>query len=238
MSEELLRIENLNASYGTVQVLWDVSMSIKAGGITSLVGANASGKSTIVNCITGLHTDLLGSIKFKGNEIIKHSANEIVELGITQIPEGRKLFQAMSVEENLEMGAYTKKAWANKRKTIEYVYDLFPILKVRRKQTASSLSGGEQQMCAIARGLMSEPELIILDELSLGLAPKIVVNLFEILVEVSANGKTILLIEQDTKNSLAVSNYAYVLENGRVVMNGISKDLLNNEQLKKAYLGM
>jgi branched-chain amino acid transport system ATP-binding protein len=238
MSEPLLCIENLNAYYGNVQVLWDIDMTINEGGIVSLVGANAGGKSTIVNCITGLHTDKTGSIIFKGKDISKCPANEIVELGITQVPEGRKLFPAMTVEENLEMGAYSKKAWNDRRETIEEVFSLFPRLRERRKQLANSLSGGEQQMCAIARGMVSKPTIMIIDEMSLGLMPQIVSELFQIIKKIASQGMTVILIEQDTKNSLKTSDYAYVLETGRLVMDGESETLLNDERLVKAYLGM
>lgn len=234
----MLELNNVNVYYGDVQALWDVSMSIEKGDIVALIGANASGKSTTINAISGVVKPSSGSIKFKGNETTKLSPPEIVELGISQVPEGRRLFPIMTVLDNLELGAYTGRARKNTKNRLEHVFDLFPVLEQKKSQLAGSLSGGEQQMCAIGRALMSEPELLLLDELSLGLAPIIVIKLFEIVKNIASQGTTILLVEQNVKHSLSISDYAFVLENGRMTLQGKANELISNPELKRAYLGL
>jgi branched-chain amino acid transport system ATP-binding protein len=234
----LLKLENVNVFYGEFQALWDVSLEIKEGEITALVGANAAGKSTTINTISGLLKPASGKITFKGKEIHKMDPHEIVEEGIIQVPEGRKLFNYMTVEENLELGAYSKRAKKDMKKNLEMVYNLFPDLRSRKKQLAGNMSGGQQQMCAIGRGLMGNPNLLIIDELSLGLAPILVQKLLVTLQEIRKQGITILLVEQNVKQSLRISDKAFVLENGRMTLSGNAQELMDDPYLKKAYLGM
>lgn len=234
----MLKVEKINLSYGEVQVLWDVSLDVKPGQITALVGANAAGKTSTIKAISGLEKISSGRITFDGKEIHKMEPHEIVEEGIIQVPEGRKLFSFMTVQENLELGAYSKRARQHFKKNLEYVYELFPVLSERRKQLAGSMSGGQQQMCAIARGLMASPRVLMIDELSLGLAPILVQNLFKTMQEIVKRGITVLLVEQNVRQSLAISKEAYVLENGRIAMAGEVDVLVNDPHLRKAYLGM
>ena len=234
----MLKVNNINVFYGKLQALWDISFRVEEGEIVALVGANAAGKSTIINSISGLLRPASGTIEFLGKETIGLPAHHIVEAGITQIPEGRKLFPNMSVRENLELGAYTKQAWDKMDETIEDVYRLFPILKERIKQQARTLSGGEQQMVAIARGLMSRPKLYMLDEPSQGLSPVLVSEVFDIINNLHEHGTTILLVEQNVERTLEVADRAYVLENGRIVLEGKGKELMENKHVKKAYLGL
>ena len=234
----MLKVNNLNVLYGKLQALWDVSFRVEEGEIVALVGANAAGKSTLLNSISGLLRPASGTIEFLGKEINGLAAYQIVEAGISQIPEGRKLFPSMSVRENLELGAYTKQAWDKRDETIEDIYQLFPILKERIKQQARTLSGGEQQMVAIARGLMSRPKLYMLDEPSQGLSPVLVSEVFDIINNLHEHGTTILLVEQNVERTLEVADRAYVLENGRIVLEGKGKELVENKHIKKAYLGL
>ncbi|WHZ05252.1 ABC transporter ATP-binding protein [Neobacillus sp. YX16] len=234
----MLKLENINLFYGEIQALWDLSLEIKEGEIAALLGANAAGKSSTINAISGLEKITSGQITFLGKEIHKMSPHEIVEEGIIQVPEGRKLFNYMTIQENLELGAYSKRARKDFKKNMKMVYDLFPILEERKKQFAGDMSGGQQQMCAIARGLMASPKLLIIDELSLGLAPILVQKLLRALVDINKTGLTILLVEQNVKQSLAISKEAYVLENGRLALSGNAEKLLDDPHLKKAYLGM
>lgn len=234
----MLKIENLSVSYGDVPVLWDVSIDIEEGQLVALIGANAAGKSTTINAICDLVKKTSGRILFQGQDITKLPTYQIVELGITQVPEGRRLFPNMTVLENLELGAYTPRARKKMKDTLEKVFNLLPDLKERQKQLAGSLSGGQQQMCAIGRGLMSCPSLLMLDELSLGLAPLVVKSLFKLIADIAKQGTTILLVEQNVIHSLSIADTAYVLENGRIVMHGKAKELAKNPELKKAYLGM
>jgi branched-chain amino acid transport system ATP-binding protein len=235
---ELLRINSINVYYGKVQVLWDVSLEVNKGEIVTVVGANGAGKTTLMRTISGLIRPSTGTIIFKNKRIDNVPPHQIVELGITHIPERRHIFPKMTVLENLEMGAYTKRARNFISDTLEQVFNLFPILYERRKQKAWSLSGGEQQMLAIARGLMSRPELLLMDEPSLGLAPKLVSQIFDLVVQLCNQGVTILLTEQNVHQALEISNTSYVLENGKVVLQGPSKELINNDYVKKAYLGI
>ncbi|WP_042346977.1 ABC transporter ATP-binding protein [Bacillus massiliigorillae] len=234
----MLKLENVNLFYGEIQALWNLSLEVKEGQIVALLGANAAGKSSTINAISGLEKAQSGRITFFGKEIQKLDPHEIVEEGIIQVPEGRKLFNYMSIEENLELGAYSKRAKKDYKKNLRMVYDLFPILEERKKQFAGEMSGGQQQMCAIGRGLMANPKLLIIDELSLGLAPILVQKLLKALVEINKTGLTILLVEQNVQQSLAISKEAFVLENGRLALSGEASKLINEPHLKKAYLGM
>lgn len=234
----MLSIKNIDVFYGDVQVLQQVSLEIEQGEIISLVGSNAAGKSTTINAISGINPCRQGSIEYRGQVISNMAPNKIVDLGVVQVPEGRKLFPEMTVLENLELGAYTPHARKQRKDTLEMVFGMLPKLKEREKQLAGSLSGGEQQMCAIGRGLMAKPELLMLDEPSLGLSPVMVQTVFKIVEDIKKQGITVLLVEQNVKHSLKVSDRGYVLETGRLVMEGTGDKLLNDEYLKKAYLGI
>jgi branched-chain amino acid transport system ATP-binding protein len=234
----MLDVSNINTFYGRIQALWGVSLKINKGEIVALVGANGAGKTTLLNTISGVLRAASGSIKFLGKRIDGLRSHAIVELGISHIPEGRKLFPDMSVRENLEMGAYTKGVWKQKQQTLDEVYELFPVLKVRAGQLAKTLSGGEQQMVAMGRGLMSRPKMCMLDEPSSGLAPIIVMEIFEIIQGLHKKGIAMFLIEQDVQQTLEIADRAYVLENGHVTLSGKSKTLLKKEVIKKAYLGL
>ena len=234
----MLEVRNLDMFYGRIQALWGVSLNIDAAEIVALVGANGAGKTTLLNTISGLLQPDSGSIEFLGKRIDGLQSHAIVELGMSHIPEGRKLFPDMSVRENLEMGAYSKRVWQNKQETLDEIYQLFPILKARQGQLARTLSGGEQQMVAIGRGLMSRPRLCIIDEPSSGLAPLVVDEIFRIIQRLSDQGIAIFLIEQNVQQTLEIAERAYVLENGRVVLEGESAKLLQEELIKKAYLGL
>jgi branched-chain amino acid transport system ATP-binding protein len=234
----MLEVSNLDTFYGKIQTLWGVSLTINEAEIVALVGANGAGKTTLLNAISGLLRPAAGSIEFLGRRIDGLPSNAIVELGMSHIPEGRKLFPDMSVRENLEMGAYSKRVWKHKQETLDEVYQLFPILKLRQRQLARTLSGGEQQMVAIGRGLMSRPKLCIIDEPSSGLAPMVVDEIFEIIQRLSAQGIAVFLIEQNVQQTLEIAERAYVLENGRVIRTGESERLLQEEFIKKAYLGL
>jgi len=234
----MLEVNELNTFYGNIQALWNISARIDEGEIVALVGANGAGKTTLLNTITGMLVPVSGSVTFLGKKIDGKKPHAIVELGVSHVREGRKLFPDMTVQENLEMGAYSKRARKNKRETLERVYQLFPKLKDRSSQLARTLSGGEQQMVAIARGLMSKPRLCIIDEPSSGLAPLIVTELFEIIKGLRNEGIAIFLVEQDVQRTLEVADRAYVIENGRFIMEGKSQELLHQDLIKKAYLGL
>jgi branched-chain amino acid transport system ATP-binding protein len=238
MGMSFLEVHNINVFYGDVQVLEDVSLSVTKGEIVSIVGSNASGKSTTINAICGLLPVSSGEIHFLGNRIENRELHEIARMGIAQIPEGRRLFPYMSVYENLAIGAYAPRARASEGKSLEEVYALFPALKERRSQMAVTLSGGEQQMVAIGRGLMARPEILILDEPSLGIAPILVKEIFEKITQINKKGTTILLVEQDVALSLNLSDHGYVLENGSITLEGGGKELLANPQIRESYLGM
>jgi len=233
----MLKIKGLDAGYGDVQVLWDISLEIQPGEVVALVGSNGAGKSTLLKAISGLLRSTAGQIVFQDRPIEHLKSERIVARGITQIPEGRRLFPQMSVEENLLMGAYMRRD-GNIPDDLAWVYRLFPVLRERRAQLAGSLSGGEQQMCALARGLMSRPQLLLIDEMSLGLAPIIVDDLIEIVKEINKQGTTILLVEQDVQLALENSTRGYVLETGHIALSGPSAELLNNPEVRKAYLGL
>jgi len=234
----VLEISNLDVFYGKSQALRDISLTINEGEIVALVGTNGAGKTTLLNTISGLLRPTSGSIDFLGKRIDRLAPHKIMKLGICQIPEGRKLFSDMTVRENLEMGAYTSKAWKRKKETLEQVYQVFPVLKERRKQSAKKLSGGEGQMVAIGRGLMSNPKLCMFDEPSYGLAPKLFSEVLGIVKQLREQGITIFLVEQNVRQTLETADRAYVLDNGEIVLEGKGKDLLKDEQVKKAYLGL
>ena len=234
----MLKVNNISVFYGRRQALWDVSFRIEEKEIVALVGANAAGKTTILNTISGLLRPASGTVEFLGRRIDKMSAYLIVEAGISHIPEGRKLFPDMTVRENLELGSYVNRVQSKREETLAQVYQLFPILKERAGQLARTLSGGEQQMLAIARGLMSRPRLCMLDEPSLGLAPILVMELFEIIETLREQGTTILLVEQNVRHTLEIADRAYVLENGAIVLEGKGKGLLQEKHIKEAYLGL
>ena len=233
----MLEVDKINVYYGDIHILWDVSFKVNKGELVSIVGSNGAGKTTILKTVCGILHPRTGTIKFLGQEIHSLPPEKIVELGVTLIPEGRRLFTQMTVEENLLIGAYNKRARDSIEDSLEWVFQLFPILKERRKQMAGTLSGGEQQMLAIARGLMSKPKLLMLDEPSLGLAPKLVVTIFKTIEELKKEGITLLLVEQNVYLALQTANRAYVLENGRIVLSGKSSDLLHDKRVKEAYIG-
>ncbi len=234
----MLEVSNIDTFYGKIQTLWGVSLKINEAEIVALVGANGAGKTTLLNTISGLLRPASGNIEFLGKRIDGLKSHAIVELGISHIPEGRRLFPDMSVRENLEMGAYTKRVWKQKQEIFDKVYQLFPILKARQGQLARTLSGGEQQMVAMGRGLMSRPRLCIIDEPSSGLAPMVVDEIFQIIQGLRDQGIAIFLIEQNVQQTLETADRAYVLENGRVILAGESKELLQEELIRKAYLGL
>ena len=233
----MLKISKLNAFYDNVHALKGIDLEIEKGEIVSLIGSNGAGKTTTLSCITGLVHARSGSIVYKEMDITNYQTHKIVGLGISLSPEGREVFPELSVEENLKLGMYSKKDTKNSNNSYARVYELFPRLKERTQQTAGTLSGGEQQMLAIGRALMSEPELLLLDEPSMGLAPNLVLLIFELIREINKQGVTILLIEQNANMALRISNRAYVLETGRIALSGDSSTLLTDENIKKAYLG-
>lgn len=234
----MLQVDRINVFYGDIQALREVSLSASAGEIASIVGGNGAGKTTTLKTISGLLRPASGSVIFQKVEIHALPPHRIVEMGISQVPEGRRIFPRMSVMENLHMGSHVPEARKRRENTLTWIFSLFPILQERRKQFAGTLSGGEQQMLAIARGLMSRPKLLILDEPSSGLAPILVKEIFEIITEINRLATTILLVEQNVQRSLSISHRSYVLENGAVVLQGEGKELLKNEYMMKAFLGM
>ncbi|MCM0083406.1 ABC transporter ATP-binding protein [Geomonas sp. Red32] len=234
----MLKIEKLNFSYDDLKVLWDIDLEVHQGEIVTVVGSNGAGKSTMLKNISRLVRPNSGTITLQGEEINKLESHQVVERGIVQVPEGRKIFPEMTVRENLRMGSFIKSARANREENIERVFNLFPRLKEREKQLGGTMSGGEQQMLAIARGLMTNPKVLLLDEPSLGLSPLLVGNIFEIITEINRQGMTILLVEQNVYQSLRIAHRGYVLETGRVVLTGKGEDLLNDPHVRKAFLGM
>ena len=234
----LLSVKNLYAYYGDVQALRSISLNVDSGQIVTLVGANAAGKSTTLNCISGIIGRKKGEIEFLGQRIDRIAAHRTVDLGLVQVPEGRRVFPFMSVMENLEMGCYPAKVRARKKENLIRVLDLLPILQDRRRQLAGSLSGGEQQMLAVGRGLMAEPKLLMLDEPTLGLAPIFVEKIFELIGGIRAQGIPVLLVEQNVQHALSIADFGYVMENGSIVMEGTGRRLLQDERLTRAYLGI
>ena len=233
----MLEVKNLSVSYGAIEAVKDISFTVNDGEIVSLIGANGAGKTTTLHTITGLVPAKSGSVMYNGVDLLKTHNNKIVTLGMAHIPEGRHVFTRMSVEENLEKGAFSLKDQSDLKKDLDMVYGLFPRLKERRNQKAGTLSGGEQQMLAMGRALMSHPKTILMDEPSMGLSPKLVKEIFSIIRKLHEQGITILLVEQNAKMALSIADRAYVLETGRITMEGDAKELLNNEQVRKAYLG-
>jgi branched-chain amino acid transport system ATP-binding protein len=236
--EVMLQVEGVDVAYGDVQVLWGVSFEVREGEILVLVGANGAGKSTTLKTISALLTPSAGRILFQGQPIQALKPYEILALGVAQVPEGRRLFGEMTVEENLLMGSLSPHAKAKRKQTMEWVYELFPRLKERRRQPAGTMSGGEQQMAAIGRGLMSLPKLLMFDEPSLGLSPLLTEHIFELIKKVNSEGLTVLLVEQNVHHTLAMCDRAYVLENGSIVLTGGGQELLANPHVREAYLGV
>jgi len=235
----MLKVNNIDVFYGDLQVLWDISFEVKEKEILVLIGANGAGKSTTIKTVSSLLTPIKGSIEFNGTRLDQLPPHKIIGYGIVHVPEGRRLFPEMSVEENLIMGTLHREAKSKRMETMAYVYGLFPRLKERRKQMAGTLSGGEQQMLAVGRGLMSLPKLMMFDEPSLGLAPILVQEIFGMIRRINKEeGVTILLVEQNVRQTLAMCNRAYALENGRVVLEGTGQELMSNEHVRQAYLGI
>jgi branched-chain amino acid transport system ATP-binding protein len=233
----MLTINNLDVYYGVIQAIKNISFEVNEGEVIALIGANGAGKTTILHTITGLVTAKSGSVMFEGNDLTKIPAHKIVSLGMAHVPEGRRIFAELTVLENLKMGAYTRTDKKEIADTIEKIYRRFPRLEERKNQIAGTLSGGEQQMLAMGRALMSQPRIILMDEPSMGLSPIFVSEIFDIIKEISQSGTTVLLVEQNAKKALSIANRAYVLETGKIVLEGEADKLMNNESVKKAYLG-
>ena len=235
--EALLHVNNIDVFYGNLQVLWDISLEVRSGEMVAIAGANGAGKSTLLKTISGLMHPVRGSIHFNSREITHLNAHEIVNLGISQVPEGRKPFPEMTVLQNLVIGSYSQKARTLRNKNLAKVYEFFPLLKKRKNQLAKTLSGGEQQMLVIGRGLMSNPRILIIDEMSLGLSPIFVRELFGVLHDIKAQGITILLVEQNVWQTLHEADRAYIIETGRLVLSGNARDLCEEEEVRNAYFG-
>jgi len=233
----MLEIKDIEVFYGMIQAIKGISFEVNEGEVIALIGANGAGKTTILHTITGLLSPKKGTVMFEGKDITKVPAHKIVSLGMAHVPEGRRVFAELTVYENLKMGAYTRKDKAEITETLEMVYKRFPRLKERKNQLAGTLSGGEQQMLAMGRALMSHPKIIVMDEPSMGLSPIFVNEIFDIIQEVSKGGTTVLLVEQNAKKALSIADRAYVLETGKIVLEGDAKELMNDDSIKKAYLG-
>ncbi|MBQ3603645.1 MAG: ABC transporter ATP-binding protein [Clostridia bacterium] len=233
----LLEINDLHVNYGMITALKGISFEVNEGEVIALIGANGAGKTTTLHALTGLIPAKSGSIKLNGTELTKVPAHKIVEMGMAHVPEGRRIFQHLSVLDNLKLGAYTRKDKANIEKDMQMVYERFPRLAERKSQIAGTLSGGEQQMLAMGRALMSNPKIIVMDEPSMGLSPILVSEIFDIITSIRKDGTTVLLVEQNAKKALAIADRAYVLETGNIVLSGNASDLINDESIKKAYLG-
>lgn len=233
----MLRIENVNVSYGSIHALHDISLTVNDGEVVSLIGANGAGKTTTLHTITGLKGATDGVIEYAGKDLRRMDPSHIIRIGMAHVPEGRHVFTQMSVQENLEMGSYIMNDKSQIKKNMDMVYEYFPRLLERKKQLAGTLSGGEQQMLATGRALMSNPRIVLMDEPSMGLSPLLVKEIFHIIKTLHQNGITVLLVEQNAKMALAVSDRAYVLETGRISMSGKASELLANDNIKKAYLG-
>ena len=236
--EPLIRIEELSAGYGDVRVLWGIELTVEAGEIACIVGPNGAGKTTLLRTVSGLVAASAGRITFEGKPLAGASADEIIARGIAHVPEGRRLFRGLSVRDNLLLGAYLRRDAAQTRRDLDYVLSLFPILRERARQDATTLSGGEQQMCAIGRGIMSRPKLLMIEELSLGLAPRLIERLSEALIEINRGGITILLVEQDVLTAFELARHAFVVETGRVTMQGTTAALAQDPAIRQAYLGI
>ena len=233
----MLKVDNINLYYGVIHALKNISLEVKQGEIVTLIGANGAGKTSTLRAISGLEPLKSGSITFKESSLNKIPANKIVSLGLSHVPEGRRVFSDLTVRENLELGAYLRKDKNNIKEDMEMVFSKFPRLKEREKQQSGTLSGGEQQMLAIGRALMNRPEMLILDEPSMGLAPLIVKDIFDTIVEINKSGTTILLVEQNANMALSIADRAYILETGCIIKSGDAKELLNDDSVKSAYLG-
>lgn len=233
----MLTLENIVTHYGNIQALKGITLDVKQGEIVTIIGANGAGKTTALKTICGLVPATSGKVCFEDKDITHKTTSDIVEAGIAMVPEGRRVFPRMTVLENLQLGAYLNKNRQEVKNDLEKVFKLFPILKNRIKQISGTLSGGEQQMLAIGRALMARPKLLLLDEPSMGLAPKIVANIFDIIMEINRDGTTILLVEQNARMALSIANKGFVIETGKIVLQDTAENLLNNEQVKKAYLG-
>ena len=237
MKDAFFQVEGLDAGYGDIQVLWDVDIHVGAGEIVCIVGSNGAGKSTLLRLISGLIKPQNGRIRIREKDLTPATPDQVLDAGIAHVPEGRRLFSAMSVKNNLLMGAYLRRD-KDIEKDLEFVFNIFPILGERRKQDAGTLSGGEQQMCALARGIMSRPALLMIDELSLGLAPLVVENLSDALLEINKSGISILLVEQDVMIAFELAQRGFVLESGRIILSGPTADLQNDAMVREAYMGM
>ena len=237
MAEPMLKIDNIDVYYGAIHALKGISLEVKEGEIVTLIGANGAGKSTTLRTISGLLKPKTGSITFLGQDIAGVRAHEIVKKGISQVPEGRRVFAEMTVMENLDLGAFVRKDKAGIQQDLKHVFELFPRLEERKNQSAGTLSGGEQQMLAMGRALMSRPKLLLLDEPSMGLAPLLIKEIFNIIVDINKSGTTVLLVEQNANMALSIANRAYVLETGRITLSGKAQDLAASEDVRKAYLG-
>ena len=233
----MLEVRDLQVYYGMIHAIKGISFDVNQGEVIALIGANGAGKTTTLHTITGLLAPKSGSVLFEGKDITKVPAHKIVSMGMAHVPEGRRVFAELSVYENLKMGAYTRKDKAEIQETLEMVYKRFPRLEERKNQLAGTLSGGEQQMLAMGRALMSHPKIIVMDEPSMGLSPIFVNEIFQIIQDVSKSGTTVLLVEQNAKKALSIADRAYVLETGKIVLEGDAKELMNNDSIKKAYLG-
>ena len=237
MAEPMLKIDNIDVYYGAIHALKGISLEVNEGEIVTLIGANGAGKSTTLRTISGLQNPKTGSITFLGQSIAGVRAHEIVKKGISQVPEGRRVFAEMTVMENLDLGAFVRKDKAGIQQDLKHVFELFPRLEERKNQSAGTLSGGEQQMLAMGRALMSRPKLLLLDEPSMGLAPLLIKEIFNIIVDINKSGTTVLLVEQNANMALSIANRAYVLETGRITLSGKAQDLAASEDVRKAYLG-
>lgn len=233
----MLEVKNIEVYYGVIQAIKGISFEVNEGEVIALIGANGAGKTTTLHTITGLLSPKKGSVLFEGQDITKIPAHKIVSLGMAHVPEGRRVFAELSVYQNLRMGAYTRKDKTEIEETLQMVYQRFPRLEERKNQLAGTLSGGEQQMLAMGRALMSKPKIIVMDEPSMGLSPILVNEIFDIIKAVSAGGTTVLLVEQNAKKALSIADRAYVLETGKIVLEGDAKELMNDDSIKKAYLG-
>jgi branched-chain amino acid transport system ATP-binding protein len=235
---KVLEVKNISVYYGDIQALWDVGFNVEEGQLVTILGTNGAGKTTTLKTISGLLQPRSGQIRFNGEVVSGMPVHEVADSGISLVPEGRQLFPQLNVEDNLRMGSYLKRTKENREKNLKYVYDLFPVLADRKNQEAQTMSGGEQQMLAIGRALMQEPKLIMFDEPSLGLSPLLVQEVFGIISDLSRQGKTILLVEQNVRQALKISDYSYVLENGRIVHQGTGKALEQDPKVREAYLGI
>lgn len=233
----MLEVRDLVVNYGSINAIKKISFDVNEGEVVALIGANGAGKTTTLHTITGLLKAKSGSVMFEGTELLKTQPHKIVEMGMAHVPEGRRIFQQLTVYKNLTLGAFTRKDKGSIEETLKMVYGKFPRLEERKRQIAGTLSGGEQQMLAMGRALMSKPKIILMDEPSMGLSPLFVAEVFKIIEEIRASGTTVLLVEQNAKKALEIADRAYVLETGKIVLSGDAKDLMNNESVKKAYLG-